>query len=311
MGKRKRNQILAILLWLVSAVVAFPVTATADMGPKASVRIQFENMGDELCYGTLLSERESTGPASVWDGTEENARTYEEHPYSNYLVRAVWEAFVDYKDPDGYYFLQEGWMVSETKEIAWTYYPPSSFKILLYYPETGTFVSSGIYERYAFDTYYTVDMNGVNIGSVEYNENLSTDKRIDAYRSYNYQQEILSLIARIVLTIVIEMIVALLFGFRKKKQLLILVIVNLITQIVLNVLLNMINYNSGPLAFTVFYVLLEIVIFAMEAVLYCKILKKASEQQKKNWYYVTYSFVANSISFGAGFFLARILPGIF
>ena len=202
-------------------------------------------------------------------------------------------------------------MVSETKEIAWTYYPPSRFKILLYYPEAKTFVSSGIYERYAFDSYYTVDMDGVNIGSVEYNEELSTNERIDAYRSYNYRQEMLSLLARIALTIVIEMIVALLFGFRKKKQFLILVIVNLITQIVLNVLLNIINYNSGPLAFTVFYALLEIVVFAMEAVLYCKILKQVSEQQKKDWYYVTYSFVANSVSFGAGFFLARILPGIF
>ena len=102
MGKRKHGKILVILLCLILAAVAFPITAKADMGPKASVRIQFENMGDELCYGTLLSEMESTGPASVWDGTEENARTYEEHPYSNYLVRAVWEAFAGYKDPDGY-----------------------------------------------------------------------------------------------------------------------------------------------------------------------------------------------------------------
>lgn len=311
MGKRKHGKILVILLCLILAAVAFPITAKADMGPKASVRIQFENMGDELCYGTLLSEMESTGPASVWDGTEENARTYEEHPYSNYLVRAVWEAFAGYKDPDGYYFLQEGWVVSETKEIAWTYYPPPKFKILLYYPETETFVSSGIYERYAFDTYYTVGMNGVDIGSMEYNEGMSTSGRLNAYRSYHYRQEILSLLARIALTIAIEMIVALLFGFREKNQLLILIIVNLVTQIVLNVLLNIINYNSGPLAFTVFYALFEIVVFAMEAVLYCKILKKASERQKKNWYYVTYSFAANSVSFGAGFFLARALPGIF
>lgn len=310
MGKRRYRQILVTLLCMVLVGMAFPIAANADMGPKASVWIQFENMGDELCYGTLLSERESTGPASVWDGTEENARIYEENPYSSYFVRAVWEAFVNYKDPDGYYFLQNGWTVSETKEIAWTYYPPSRFKILLYYPETETFVSSGIYEQYAFDTYYTVDMDGVNIGSVEYNEDLSTNEQINAYRSYDYRQEMLSLAVRIVLTIVIEMIVALLFGFRKKKQLLILAIVNLITQICLNVLLNIINYNSGPLAFTVFYALLEIAVFAMEAVLYCKILKKESEKQR-NWYYVTYSFAANSVSFGTGFFLARILPGIF
>ena len=74
MGKRTHSQILAVLLYLVLVAVAFPITANADMGPKPSVRIRFENMGDALCYGTLLSERESTGPASVWDGTEEHAR---------------------------------------------------------------------------------------------------------------------------------------------------------------------------------------------------------------------------------------------
>lgn len=311
MGKKYHRQISLILICAVLVILAFPITANADTGPKPSVRIQFENMGDELCYGTLLSETDSTGPASAWDGTEENALTNENYPYSDYLDREVWEAFVNYEDPDGYYFLQEGWTVSETGEIAWTYYPPSSFKILLYYPESGTFVSSGIYERYAFDSYYTVDMDGVNIGQVEYNEDLSTDEQIIAYRSYDYRQEVLSLIVRIVITIAIEMIIALLFGFRKKKQLQILVIVNIITQIILNVLLNIINYNSGSLAFTLFYVLLEIVVFAIEAVLYCTFLKKASEAQKKNWYYATYSFAANLASFGAGFLLARILPGIF
>ena len=299
------------MLCVVFVFFALPMTANADMGPKASVRIRFENMGDELCYGTLLSKRKSTGPESAWDGTEENARTSENFPYSDYLDRNIWEAFVNYKDPDGYYFLQVGWKVSETGEIAWTYYPPSSFKILLYYPETKTFVSSGICERYAFDTYYTVDMDGVNIGSVEYDETHSTNERIDAWRSYNYRQELWSLAARIVLTILIEMLVALLFGFRKKKQLLILALVNVITQIALNVALNLINYSSGPLAFAVFYVILEIAVFAIEAILYCTVLKKVSEAKKKNWYYIIYSLVANSVSFGAGFFLARILPGIF
>lgn len=293
-----------MFLCIIMVVLLFPMTVNADMGPKASVRIQFEHMGDELCYGTLLSKEKSTGPASAWDGRTESAQ-------KEYMDPGIWEIFVNYKDPDGYYFLQRSWKVSESKELAWTYYPPDDFKILLYYPETETFVSSGIYERYAFDTYYTVDMNGVDIGSMEYNEGMSTSGRLNAYRSYHYRQEILSLLARIALTIAIEMIVALLFGFREKNQLLILIIVNLVTQIVLNVLLNIINYNSGPLAFTAFYALFEIIVFAMEAVLYCKILKKASERQKKNWYYVTYSFAANSVSFGAGFFLARALPGIF
>ena len=159
--------------------------------------------------------------------------------------------------------------------------------------------------------YHDVDMDGVDIGSVEYNDDLSTNERIEAYRSYNYRQEMLALGARIVLTILIEMLVALLFGFRQKKQLLILAVVNIITQIILNVLLNVINYNSGPLAFTFFYVLFELIVFALEAVLYCTILKRLSEKKKEDAYYILYSFVANLISFGAGLFLAAKLPGMF
>lgn len=115
---------------MIMAVSAFPMTVNADMGPKASVRIQFEHMGDELCYGTLLSKEKSTGPASAgW----KNGECPEE-----YMDPGIWKIFVNYKDPDGYYFLQRSWKVSESKELAWTYYPPGDFKILLYYPETET-----------------------------------------------------------------------------------------------------------------------------------------------------------------------------
>ena len=71
----------------------------------------------------------------------------------------------------------------------------------------------------------------------------------------------------------------------------------------------LINYNSGPLAFTFFYVLFELIVFALEAVLYCTILKRISERKKEDAYYILYSFVANLISFGAGLFLAAKTAG--
>lgn len=307
-----------------------PATANADMGPKPSVRILFENMGDAPCYGTLLSERKSTGPASAWDGNEEHGWYKENENYSwATFDYETWKAFVEYEDPDGYYFLQEGWDVGATKEIAWTYYPPSPFKILLYFPETGTFVSSGIYERYAFDTYYTVDMNGVNIGaveydeelstdermeelnSVEYNEELSTNERLEAYRSYNYRVEITALIGRILATIAIEMVVALLFGFRERKQLLLLIGVNTATQVILNVLLNIINYRSGYWAFMFNYVLFELLVFGLEAVAYCLWMNRLSKKVREKWIYVVYALLANGVSYATGIYIAFNFPGVF
>ena len=221
MKMRRFQAVFLLILCAAIITVGFPSAARADMGPKPSVRIHFENMGDELCYGTLLSKTKTTGPASVWDGIEYHAKHNENKSYSYAAFDyETWKVFAEYQDEDGYYFLQEGWKVSETKKIEWTYYPPQSFKILLYYPETQTFAVSGIYERYAFDTYYTVDMDGVHINEVRCEEANGTPEGLEASRSYDYSQELISLAVRIVLTILIEMIIALLFGYRHKKQLL-------------------------------------------------------------------------------------------
>ena len=313
MMKLKRIQtVFLLILCAVMIAVGFPVTVRADMGPKPSVRIHFENMGDELCYGTLLSKTKSTGPASAWDGIEYHAKHNENKSYSYAAFDyETWKVFAEYQDEDGYYFLQEGWKVSETKKIEWTYYPPQSFKILLYYPETQTFAVSGIYERYAFDTYYTVDMDGVHINEVRCEEANGTPEGLEASRSYDYSQELISLAVCIVLTILIEMIIALLFGYRHKKQLLFLAGVNGGTQIVLNVLLNIINYKGGQLAFVLFYVLLEIAVFAIEAgIFYGRLVRMGNTSQPK-WLAVLYAFIANAASFGVGIMAAQWLPGIF
>ena len=151
-GIKKKALTWVLLALLLTALL--PVTAYADMGPKPSVQVTFENMDDRLCYGTLLSERESTGPAYVWDGNEEHISLWGDQD------RDVWQAFVDYQDPDGFYFLQWFWRCDETKELDRGYYPPDTFKILLYYPDTGEFLSSEILQTYAFDSYFAMDVTG-------------------------------------------------------------------------------------------------------------------------------------------------------
>lgn len=303
--KRKNTlKLCLIMLTVLMLTSLLPLPVSADIGPKASVRVEIENLGKELCYGTLLSEKPSTGPQSAWDGNED-------HIYNDGLDIDIWRAFAEYKDTDGYYFLQLAWNVSERGEIAWTYYPPNRFKILLYFPESNTFAVSGIYEKYAFDTYYTVDMDGMNIGSVNYDSEKSTDERIVAYRSYNYRMELLSLAARIVITIAIEMLIALLFGFYRKKEFLLLAAVNTVTQIGLNVLLNVVNFSSGEWAAVFWYVICELLVFAAEAVLYCTLMGRLSDKPRKTGFYILYAFIANAVSFASGLIAAHLIPGIF
>ena len=286
------RKVLSLLLCLI-LVLNLPVTAKADIGPKPSVRISFTGIEGETYYGTLLSERRSTGPATAWDGYEEY------RDWKPESEKPIWEKFIAYEDTDGYYFLQEWWDCSETNQLNWTYYPPTPFKILLYFPETDSFYVSDIYERYAFDSYFSVDLS-------EY-----ATSPITARQSYDYTWEVISLVARIVLTIALELAIALLFGYRENKALGFLAIVNVITQVVLNVALNIINYRSGSMGFTFAFICMEILVFAIEAITYKAVLHRYSEKEKVNRRGVTYALVANTASFAIGLWLAHLIPGIF
>ena len=290
--KRSKKLFFAVLSVFLLTVL-FCVSASADMGPKPSIHVTLNGLGDEECYATLLSKSKSTGPHSAWDGNEDHIYLYDkDHDIE------IWRAFAEYEDEDGFYFLQDFWRVDQTKEFRWGYYPPYTFKVLLYYPESGTFVAGEICERYAFDSYFTFDFD---------NDTLETS----TVRSYRWQEETVSLVARILITIALEMGIALLFGFRGKRSLVTLMIVNTATQVGLNVALNVINFNSGQFAFVAGYVLLELLIIVVEAILYVSVIKRNSETPKRAWFYVVYAIVANVISFAAGLGVAEILPGIF
>jgi hypothetical protein len=141
---------------------------------------------------------------------------------------------------------------------------------------------------------------------------LSTFEGIVAVKNYNFAKEIISLFLRIIATIAIEVLVALLFGYRAKRQLHIVLITNIATQTILNIILNTVNYYYGGLAFLFSYLLAEIVVFIVEASVYAKLLTKDSTGRlSKKGYAVLYAFVANATSFFIGIQIAKLIPGIF
>lgn len=279
-------------------LVAPNSTAQADTGPKPSVVVTFKNMGDELCYCTLLSKTETTGPHSVWEGREEDIK------YSG-LDEESFMAFVNYKDSDGFFFLSFGAQCNENKSFTWGYYPPYTFKILLYFPETNTFVSSDICERYAFDSYFSVEMNGVDITSTH------AEPQLTPVNNYNYFKEIVTLICRIAITVAVELGIALLFRFRGKKVWLCLIITNVVTQLLLNIALNIANYYNGMFMLLLVYFLAEFFVFAAEAITYSIVLHKLGDPKVPVWKSIVYALTANLVSFVVGFVLALFLPVLF
>lgn len=312
--------------------------ASADTGPKPSVRVTFENMGDELCYGTLLSKTPSTGPARAWDGTEDGKYIYAG------ADEAVWRAFTEFKDEDGFYFLQWFWRADENKALNWTYYPPQTFKILLYYPDratksgaadnsagastrdsettaaSGAFCVSDVLKRYAFHSYYFVDMRNVQ------SETIGTIAKISVTQNYDYSAEILGFFVRFIVTLGVETLLALAFGLRTKRAFLTVLAANGVTQIALNLLLNVRLHFNNLYGVIPLYFFAELFVFVAEAALYCFILgkrknggvsgsadenggKAAIAYSKKRL--ILYAFTANLISFCIGLPLAILLPAVF
>ncbi len=298
-----KKKIMFMLFCFTIIHIIMPKTAYADIGPKPSVVIEFIGLENETYYVTLLSEISSTGPHSALGEVPNNQRFQEgDEDYE------IWQKYVSYKDKDGYYFLQYFNNCSDTSQFTWGYYPPPKFKILLYFPVQDAFaVSEEVYERYAFDSYYKVDAKNLETQSIILSNN------IKAERNYDFTWELISLCARIIATIAIEVLIALLFGFRTKKQLLIIGIVNIVTQSILNILLNVTNYNQGSMAFVFNYVWMEALVIIIESGVYYILLHKYSNSNKptKLWLAPLYAISANAISFGIGLFIAHMTPGFF
>ena len=281
------KRIAAIIACLLMLVL-LPTAAFADMGPKPSVRIGIEGLDpDEPCWGTLLSEEASTGPSRAYDG--ENARVGE-------AGEDVWRAFVDYEDPDGYYFLQELWPCSEDGQLWWTYYPPEEFKLLLYFPETGEFVSSGKCSAYAFTSWFDARLS---------------DGELTLSKSYDYSGAIVNFAVRCALTVALECAAAyFLFRLRTPGRLKAVAAVNVITQLALNLVVNIIAYLAGSFMIAFRFFLLECLVFAAEGALYDMFFRRAGEPVpvKRCW---ALSLVGNLMSYALGLWLAYAVPGLF
>ena len=113
------------------------------------------------------------------------------------------------------------------------------------------------------------------------------------------------------MTIAVELLIALLFSFRNKKLLFFIAAVNLVTQIALNISLNLVSYNLGQTMFIFAYALLELLIIILEANLYTAFLQKYGSTPIPKQKTITYALVANAASFIVGLSLIYIIPGIF
>lgn len=61
----------------------------------------------------------------------------------------------------------------------------------------------------------------------------------------------------------------------------------------------------------IWYILLELLVFAAEAVVYAIWLRKLDSEPRKRGFYVCYALLANAASFAVGLLISHLIPGIF
>ena len=312
---------------LLIAVLLLCCVAFADTGPKPSASFTFTGMPDEDYYVTMLAEVDAYGPHRVYQPGEDLPYVLEagrDDP-----AYPAWQKFVDYKDPDGYYFLEDLFeQCHGDDEASWHYYPPDRFKLLLYFPESDTFLCSTVTERYAFDSVYRLDLSGklpAEIAALTLTDpngdpipadgtgETSAVGEVTLDKADGTRQQLIGFLGRLGITLVIELALAWGWKYRRGSQLLFICIVNLITQCLLNVALLCWGAGENSRFFIIFwYVLLELAVTGIEAAAYAYLLPGTDHREKSvRRHAAVYAIAANVLSFVSGLALSELFPILF
>lgn len=283
---KRRLKLLVILI----IFTIFIRSAYADIGPKPSVNIEIKGLEEgKTYYVTLLSKDESTGPYRVGNELRDE------------LCRPGYEKFTELKDMDGYYFISYLEKLMGPGTFSWSYYPPYDFKIAIYNVENNSVLISDPMSRYAFNSNYKMDYSDLGMTDDVY----YFGSEINISKAPNVEREFLSFVLRVILTILIEYVVALIMFRPTKAQTKLIIKTNIFTQIILNLAITLLLYFYGFMSYFLTLIPLEIFVFAVEAAIYRKKINIDLPKGKKPAPAIMYSLIANIASAALGYVLVR------
>jgi hypothetical protein len=260
----KQQQSIIKIIFIIMFFVLSINSVNADVGPKSSVNIKISGI-EEKYFVTLLSDTEVSGPYS------------NKYPYTG--KELDYTMFEDYSDE--FYFLYNVKELSGEGTYSWTYFPPENFKVLVYIPSTNHYIESKELESFAFHTYYNLNVKDYEILNISKNY-------VTGFTLYDF-------LLRLLLTLLIEVTIALFFKF-KGYELKVIVITNLITQTLLILILMILNYKIGYFGEALIMLPLELVVLVIELLIYNKYLESCKHP-------AIYAVVANIASFLVGMYL--------
>ena len=333
--QNKKLTIILFLLIAVFIIALFIPSEKvyADTGPKSSTTIYLENMPESHYICTLLSE---DGFFLTEGYVAPNIPTEREHYYGDLsdeeyeedvqslpevsqrrisyvekLIERLNKESFTYKfdfDTTSKYSI-DGKVT--TVEYTDGYYPPDKFIAVVYDIDNDILYYSNPIQRYVFrDQYsadYTAGFTKVNDNTYTFEPTLTVimkDSPPDIKDLIEATQvvqtiwyNVVMFIGRIILTVGIELLIALAFKFTKKSYGII-AITNVATQILLNAIILISMYFGGPY-WSSFEGLLvgEAAVFVIEPIVYWKTCERFDGTKK---HVVLYGLIANAVTLALG-----------
>ncbi len=273
-----------ILLWIILLTIfMIPFQSVqADIGPKRTLDVKVigvdqpyfldilvrNQMPEDITY---IQEHYHMLPDMIW--------TFDEDGFISNIISAPW----------GRPMLQVG-----ENHYRDGYHAPSRFKLILIF-EDESYITSDIITTKLFNSRITWDLSGIDLTTTQIGVGDVTEEWPIAYMS-------IDLIVRIVLTILIEILVLYVFGYRLKESFKLVLYINIVTQTILTGFVIAMRYFYFPFLGEIFVLIVgEFFIFMIEITLFVFFLKEFTKKKA-----ALYGFVANLISLMAGFLFLMI-----
>lgn len=279
------------LIFIIGLIVTsiFTPIASADIGPKPSLDIIVLGMDtDEYWLDLLVTDDANYSRLKI---TEEE--------------RAIVSKLAEYRDEDGFHpALLGGTKTPLNGKLKGEKQPdgsylhnfsyvgvPELFKIAIL-KKDGTLIISDIINRKQFQSIMEYDLQNLKVTE----EILILEDKVS--EKIPWKTISIGFSIRLIFTLLIEILIALTFGFRLKNSLKIFLITNMATQIILNVIVLFTNITSGLLAGFFTFIFVEIFVIIIEAIIYSQLLVEKSKALR-----IGYAIFANIVSIIVGFML--------
>jgi len=278
------KKLLLMVLILFSCFIVTEVNA--DIGPKPSIEVIVEGL-DEEYYMDLLSPETSFG---------DNQEYY--NSLSSDMKEAV-EPLMSYVDEDGFklHMLNDltpvpvGNILSEKQSNGgyrnyYSYMVPDEFKIIIL-KSNGDILVSEIITTTQFNTLVKIDLSEVSFVHIEGEEFIYPIEDVRVVVPFG--DSIAGFISRVALTVIIEIAIGyFFFGFKTRRIVRAIIIINIITQVILNVVV----FNTfNPLIFFIMMVAIEPLIILAEGLFYSAVIKN-----EKKWKLWLFALIANVVT---------------